>query len=119
MGKLGDMLKSYSDNGVIKKASPAKLEVHAHISHPMDAVAMNMNESKFLKQDRQRLVKEIKEIKKILDNWIPEDVAERAKKSLEKQLSDRESDLEVCKLRLSHEDSESDEESDEEPEEAE
>ena len=120
MGKIGQMLSSFSENGVLKKASPVKLEIHANVrrAYPGEAVATDMHELKYLKEDRARLLKEVKDIKKQLENWIPEDIAALAKKSLEKQLADRESDLEVCKMRVQHAESES-EESDEEPEEGE
>ena len=57
MGKIGQMLSSFSENGVLKKASPVKLEIHANVrrAYPGEAVATDMHELKYLKEDRARV----------------------------------------------------------------
>lgn len=110
MGHIADMLGN-------KKLKP-KLQVSAYVS-PYGAVeAMSpMEDTKYLKRELKMVKEEIAATKKALDNWIPEDVAERAERALRKDLKSKEARLAELSARLdAAEEASEDEDEDEEDE---
>jgi hypothetical protein len=80
---------------------------------------MPMMDTKYEKEEIKRLMAEIKGIDNALEEWVPEDVAEKAKRSLELERDAKLAHLAECKIRLKqreaeHGDVDSDEESEEE-----
>jgi hypothetical protein len=105
MGKMAEHLTSVSNGGRLKKPS---LQIDAYVSaYPPPAPYDN---TKYLKEDQKRLTKEVAAIKQALDNWVPEDVAERAEKSLRRSLKDKKAQLESIEEQLSEKDEEEDDE---------
>lgn len=98
-------------SGLKKKWKPT-LQVNAFVSEPMpEPVA----ETKYLREDLKRCKVECAAIQKALDNWVPEDVAARAEKSLRKELKRKHARMAELEARLDavEESEEEDEEEDE------
>lgn len=97
--------------GMGKKWKPT-LQIHASVdAYPPP---MAMDETKYLKKDLERYKEEIGHIEKALSEWIPEDVAERAEKSLRLELKRKKARIIEIKasLKALEEDDEEDEEDD-------
>jgi hypothetical protein len=111
MGKMANHLVGMSSNGRLSKPS---LQIHAYVGN--DVPQEVGEDTKWLKQDLKRCKQECAEIKKALDNWVPEDVADRAEKSLRKELKRKEARMAELSARLdaAQEDEEEDEDEEEE-----
>lgn len=94
MTGIGAMLSNVI-GGKIKKPT---LNIRAYVDVP--SKNMPSESSKYEKEEYERTVKEVKAIERALDNWIPEDVADRAKKSLEGDLEVKKAHALECKARL-------------------
>lgn len=90
--KMTDHLLGMSKAGRLKKKSP-ELEVSVYLPHKNEGVEPMHDDSKYLKEDLKREVKRAAEYDKILETWVPEDVAAQAKKEVEKKLAE-------CKIRV-------------------
>ena len=111
MGKIAGHLVGMGSTGKLSKPS---LQISAYVgSETPQEVG---EDTKWLKQDLKRCKDECAAIQKALDNWVPEDVAERAEKSLRKELKRQEARMAEIKARLDA--AEDIEEEDDEEEEA-
>lgn len=109
MGNISNHLGAVASTGKLKKPS---LQIEAYVSaYPAPEPFDNR---KFLMEDCKRLTKEVAAIKQALDNWVPEDVAERAEKSLRRSLKDKKEQLESIEEQLSEKDEEEDDDEDDE-----
>lgn len=93
--RLATMLGNVA-SGKIRKP---RLSINAYVSVPYKGESP-MPSSKYEREEYERTLKEIKAIESALDNWIPEDVAERAKKSLEAELEVKKAHAQECKARM-------------------
>ena len=79
-------------SGKLTKKEMPKVDVRVYVPSGGEPVAASYD-SKFdrdeLKREQGRVVK----YQKLLDNWVPEDVAEAAKKKVERQMAE-------CKLHI-------------------
>ncbi len=93
-----------------------KLKPTLHVSAFVDTFPQpkKTDESKFLRQDLKRCKEECAAIEKALDEWVPEDVAARAEKSLRAELKRKQARMDEIKESL--EELESDDEDEEEEE---
>ena len=112
--RIGEMLANHGKNGGLAKVSP--LQIHATVS--AHSKNMPMEDTKYEKEEIKRLRAEIKGIDKVLDEWVPEDVAARAKKSLELERDAKMAHLAECRIRMKqheaeHEEVDQDDESEE------
>jgi hypothetical protein len=109
MGKMATHLVGMSSNGRLSKPS---LQISAYVGSD---VPVEVDDRKYLKQDLKRCKEECAAIKKALDNWVPEDVAERAEKSLRKELKRKEAHMAELSARLdAYEEEDEDEDEEEE-----
>jgi len=81
------------------KAGKATMSVSASVSVPYKGES-SIPPSKYEKEEYERTLKEVKAIEQALENWIPEDVAERARKSLEAELEVKKAHAQEIKARL-------------------
>lgn len=113
---IGTMLSNVSSG----RTGKPKLNVSAYVSVPYKGESA-IPSTKYEKEEYERTLKEVKAIESALENWIPEDVAERARKSLEAELEVKRAHAQECKARLKRlkvessivEDKDDDEESEE------
>lgn len=110
-GAITGHLIGMSKQGKLGKPS---LQVNASVSIPHAGM---VSPAKYDKEDYARVEKELKAIKHALDNWVPEDVAARAKRSLEIDLKAKKARCEELKARIEgYEDEMSDDEESEDDE---
>lgn len=102
MAHIGEMLSNVSKGKVDKQPS---LTIRASVMVPDKS--MPGFSRKYEKEEYERTKKEIKAIESALENWIPEDVAERARKSLEAELEVKKAHALECKARMKQDKSES------------
>lgn len=118
-GGIGSMLSNVTAGKTGKTGKP-KLSVSAYVSVPYKGES-SIPSTKYEKEEYERTLKEVKAIEAALESWIPEDVAERARKSLEAELEVKKAHAQECKARLKRLKAESsvveDEDEDEESEE--
>lgn len=115
MAKISEMLNAVRKGGALGSQMP--LKVHAYVEVPSKSMPSMM---KFDKEEHDRVAKEVKGIQQALDEWVPEDVAAKAKKALENELEIKKARLMECKARMKqHDDEESEPEEDDEAEEGE
>ena len=88
--KVTGMLMGRRKKGGLQK----KMDVSVYVSSKDDAVGADPDENtKWMKEDLARDVQKVKDYKEILETWVPEEVAARAKADVELQLAE-------CKLRV-------------------
>jgi len=110
-GLLTNHLMKARASGKIGKITH-ELRIDASVTSPFPGEKSNQE---YLKQDMKRIKDEIAAIKKALDNWIPEDVAARAEKSLRAELAGKKARLAEMEARMEEpEDDDDDEEESEE-----
>lgn len=116
-GGIGAMLSNVGSGKITGKPS---LKVNAYVNVPYKGESA-ISSTKYEREEYERTKKEVKAIESALENWIPEDVAERARKSLEAELEVKKAHALECKARLKRMKAESsvveDEDDDEESEE--
>jgi len=76
---IGGMLAGHRAKGKMKG-----MEVSVYVPHRGE-VAMAADDMKWIKRDLKDEEKRLKDYQSILDNWVPEDVAARAKADVEKR----------------------------------
>jgi hypothetical protein len=96
MAKIGDMLKAVRAGGGL--AGRSNLQVRATVEVP--SKNMPVMSTKYDREEVSRLTKEIKGIQQALDEWVPEDVAARAKRSLELELQAKKARLIESRIRV-------------------
>jgi hypothetical protein len=111
-GILSNHLMAKRASGKLAKVTP-ELRIEARMSTPFPGEG---SDDKYLKEDMARVKKEIAAIEKALDNWIPEDVAARAEKSLRSELAVKKARIAELDARLSAGDDEDDDEEESEEE---
>jgi hypothetical protein len=94
-----------------KKLKPS-LQIHAFVDTM--PVPDKSNETKYLKEDLKRCKEECAQIEKVLSEWVPEDVAARAEKSLRAELKRKHSRMVEMRASLKALESEEDDEEDDE-----
>jgi hypothetical protein len=90
--KMTDTLLKHRKRGRLKKP---KFEVSVYV--PARDEANSIDDTKYLKEDLKREVERAMKYEKILKNWVPEDVAAKAKAEVEQKLA--ESKLRVRELK--------------------
>jgi hypothetical protein len=71
-------------------AKKPKIDVSVHVPLRDEPT---IDEKRFIRQDLTRMREKAKRYQSVLDTWVPEDVAAKAKKSVEERLDD-------CKMRI-------------------
>lgn len=94
--RIGQMLSNVASG---KANGKPKLSINAYVSVPYKNETA-MPSSKYEKEEYERTMKEIRGIEQALENWIPEDVAERARKSLEAELEVKKAHANECRARM-------------------
>lgn len=87
---MTDTLMRHRKKGRLKK--PPKIEVSVYVPS-RDEPLKPMDDNKYLKEDLKREVERTMKYEKVLNNWVPEDVAAMAKKEVERKLAE-------CKIRV-------------------
>ncbi len=97
MGEIAKHLMGLRGGGKLTKlSSPLRVDASIEVGSKMMP-----SMSKYDKEEHARLKKEIAATKKALEDWVPEDVAARARKSLETNLRVKLARMEEVKARLS------------------
>lgn len=109
MASIGEMLKNVNHG----KLTVSPVRVHATVEATKN---MPQEDMSYHREEMKRLKAEIKAIDQALEEWIPEDVAAKAKRSLENERALKKAQLLECALRCKQHEEEMSEDSDEEEE---
>jgi hypothetical protein len=96
MGKMADMMA-----GGPRKPQP-RLHISAHVDDYDIAGEMPFDDTKYLRKDLARVKGTIKKIESELATFVPEDVAEKVRKSLEAQLASEKDRVAELRLQIKH-----------------
>ena len=92
MGEIAKHLVNMRNQGKLAKAP--KFDMHVYVPSKDEPRFSEEDETKYLKKDLKRETEKISKYEKILRAWVPEDVAAKAKKEVERQLAE-------CRIRVS------------------
>lgn len=95
MAMIAGMLSNVKKGKI--ETPPSKLHVDAHYGPDYSE---EIDENKYDKEEYDHCMKSVAGIKKVLEEWVPEDVADRAMKSLKKDLERHEARLYELKARM-------------------
>jgi hypothetical protein len=95
--KMTDALMRHRRRGGLKKSPNVEVSVYVPSS---DEPKLAVDDKKWLKKDIQRAVEKVARYEKVLHNWVPEDIAAKAKKEVEQKLAEQKLHVREMKARL-------------------